>query len=60
MRNPIRQLPFLFILIQQLLWSQDRVYEEQKAHDFVPPPSPALCPEEALKTFQLEEGFTIE
>ena len=60
MRNPIRQLPFLFILIQQLLWSQDRVYEEQKAHDFVPPPSPALCPEEALKTFQLEEGFAIE
>ena len=50
----------VFLWVCPVLWAQDRDYEEQKAHDFVPPPSPALCPEEALKTFQLEEEFSIE
>ena len=52
---------FIYLLLFPLLvHSQDRNYEEQPAHNFKPPPSPALSPEEALKTFRLEKGFRIE
>src|SRR5689334_11149953 len=60
-----RTLPLILIFATMCLaplraQQGDKVGEEQKQPTFNVPPSPALAPQDALKTFKLAPGFHIE